>query len=206
MESNALTNTILDGEYDIFHWGWYVEPDPDVDAQRTSPAVSAATGRTPGTATRSTTSSTRRRTSRWTTRSASEMIKQMQQILCEDSPYLVIGYTKTGQAFRSDRFACFEPQPEPGGVLLMQYGAPNYSLLRPAEDAGDCDGDRRRRSARPCDVAAASADDGGINAVLIVRRCAAARAAGGRWRVPRGAPTGDRGRPRVATSRPGASG
>ena len=29
MESNALTNAILDGEYDIFHWGWYVEADPD---------------------------------------------------------------------------------------------------------------------------------------------------------------------------------
>ena len=29
MESNALTNTILEGEYDIFHWGWYVEADPD---------------------------------------------------------------------------------------------------------------------------------------------------------------------------------
>ena len=23
-ESNRLTNNILDGEYDIFHWGWYV--------------------------------------------------------------------------------------------------------------------------------------------------------------------------------------
>ena len=29
MESNQLTNVILDGEYDVFHWGWYVEPDPD---------------------------------------------------------------------------------------------------------------------------------------------------------------------------------
>ena len=29
MESNKLTNVILDGEYDAFEWGWYVEPDPD---------------------------------------------------------------------------------------------------------------------------------------------------------------------------------
>ena len=28
MESNKLTNVILDGEYDAFEWGWYVEPDP----------------------------------------------------------------------------------------------------------------------------------------------------------------------------------
>ena len=58
----------------------------------------------------------------------------------EESPYLVIGYTKTGQAFRSDRFACFQPQPDPGGVLLVQYGGRNYTLLRPADEAGDCDG------------------------------------------------------------------
>ena len=29
MESNKLTNVILDGEFDAFEWGWYVEPDPD---------------------------------------------------------------------------------------------------------------------------------------------------------------------------------
>ena len=41
---------------------------------------------------------------------------------------------------RNDRFACFQPQPDPGGVWLVQYGARNYTLLRPAKDAGDCDG------------------------------------------------------------------
>ncbi len=29
MESGKLTDTILEGEYDMFHWGWYMEPDPD---------------------------------------------------------------------------------------------------------------------------------------------------------------------------------
>ena len=29
METNKLTNVILDGEFDAFEWGWYVEPDPD---------------------------------------------------------------------------------------------------------------------------------------------------------------------------------
>ena len=27
METNKLTNTILEGEFDVFQWGWYVEPD-----------------------------------------------------------------------------------------------------------------------------------------------------------------------------------
>ena len=28
-ESSKLTDVILDGEFDAFEWGWYVEPDPD---------------------------------------------------------------------------------------------------------------------------------------------------------------------------------
>ena len=55
MESNRLTNKILDGEYDIFHWGWYVEADPDsiLDVLHLRPARQLRTTR--GTATRSTT-------------------------------------------------------------------------------------------------------------------------------------------------------
>ena len=28
MESSKLTNIILDGDFDAFEWGWYVDPDP----------------------------------------------------------------------------------------------------------------------------------------------------------------------------------
>ena len=55
----------------------------------------------------------------------------MQEIIFRDSPYLVTAYTKYGQAVRTDRFACFQPQPDPGGVLLVQYGAFNYTLAPP---------------------------------------------------------------------------
>ena len=51
----------------------------------------------------------------------------MQQILYEDAPYLVTAYTPSVRSFRSDRFACFQPQPDPGGVWLVQYGAHNYT-------------------------------------------------------------------------------
>ncbi|HEX5861019.1 MAG TPA: ABC transporter substrate-binding protein, partial [Nocardioides sp.] len=129
VESGRLTSVILDGEFDVFHWGWYVEPDPDgllsylTCGQRGSWSDS------------------------WYCNpdydklyeaqhveldeaKRTDMIHQMQQTLWEESPYLVIGYTKTGQAFRSDRFACFQPQPDPGGILLVQYGGRNYTQLR----------------------------------------------------------------------------
>jgi peptide/nickel transport system substrate-binding protein len=68
------------------------------------------------------------------------LVKRMQQQLFEDAPYLVTAYTTTGEAVRSDRFACFQPQPDPGGVWLIQYGAHNYVSARPAAKAGTCDG------------------------------------------------------------------
>ena len=64
----------------------------------------------------------------------------MQEQLYLDAPYIVTAYTAIGEAVRNDRFACFQPQPDPGGVWLVQYGGRNYTLLRPADEAGDCDG------------------------------------------------------------------
>ena len=48
-------------------------------------------------------------------------------------------YDTTGEAVRSDRFACFVPQPNPGGVWLEQYGVYNYIHMKPASQAGNCD-------------------------------------------------------------------
>ena len=122
MESNKLTNMILDGEYDVFHWGWYMEPDPDSildvftcaqrggwsDSWYCNPKYDALM---------------KQQKAEVDDAKRVDEIKQMQQILFEDSPYLVLAYTTDGQAYRSDRFACFVPQPNPDGVLLVQYGA-----------------------------------------------------------------------------------
>ena len=130
---------ILAGNFDAFQWDWYVEPDPDgmlsimTCAQRggssdswycnkTYDALYAKQHGEPDQAKRE------------------AEVKQMQQILYEDSPYLVTVYTTTGEAVRSDRFACFQPQPDPGGVWLLQYGVHNYINARPVDQAGNCDG------------------------------------------------------------------
>ena len=91
-----------------------------------------------------------------------EMVHQMQQILYEDSPYLVTAYDSIGEAFRSDRFACFVPQPNPGGIWLMQYGVYNYLHVRPAAEAGDCGGDTRGTQATE-----AAADSGPSSGFLV---------------------------------------
>lgn len=139
LESGKLTNVILEGNFDAFEWGWYVEPDPDsilsyltcgqrgnwsdswycdaeydklYDQQKTT--VDDA--------------------------ERIQIVQQMQQILFEDSPYLVTAYNTIGEAVRSDRFACLRPQPDPGGIWLFQYGVYNYLNMRPASEADQCEG------------------------------------------------------------------
>ena len=163
MESNQLTDVVLEGNFDAFHWGWYVEPDPD---SILSVFLCDARGGSSDSwycneefdrlyASQNAEVDDEKRI---------ETIKQMQEIIFRDSPYLVTAYTTTGQAVRTDRFACFQPQPDPDGVLLVQYGAFNYTLLRPADEAGDCDG---IESAVGASSSSGDDDDGDGNALLI---------------------------------------
>ena len=139
MESNKLTNVILDGTFDIFQWGWYVEPDPDSMLSYMTCAQRGGWS-----------------DSWWCDKKYDALydqqngqldpaqrqaeVKAMQQLVYQQSPYLVTAYNTIGEAVRSDRWACFEPQPDPGGIWLEQYGIHNYLSVRPAAQAGNCDG------------------------------------------------------------------
>ena len=85
------------------------------------------------------------------------------------SRYFCFGRPLLSKPFRSDRFACFQPQPDPGGIWLVQYGAQNYLNLRPAADAGDCDGIATAVGAGGEEAAAdsGSSDDGMSTGALI---------------------------------------
>ncbi len=134
LESSKLTNVILDGEFDAFEWGWYVEPDPDSmlsymtcgergnwsDSWYCNEEYDALY-----TQQHSSTDQAER----------SEAVKQMQEIIYLDAPYLVTMYSSIGEAWRSDRFEGFVPQPNPGGIMLLQYGVKNYLAIKPV--AGD---------------------------------------------------------------------
>jgi peptide/nickel transport system substrate-binding protein len=135
MESGKLTNVILDGEFDAFQWGWYVEPDPDSmlsymtcgqrggwsDSWYCNPEYDQlyeAQHRETDEAARA------------------EMVKQMQEILFRDAPYLVTVDTKIAEAYRCDRFEGFVPQPNPDGILLIQYGVRSYLNIYPVTECG----------------------------------------------------------------------
>ena len=92
----------------------------------------------------------------------------MQQMLYDDAPYLVTAYSAIGEAYRSDRFTGFVPQPNPGGVLLLQYGHANYLNLKPVTS-----GRHGQRGGGGGD--SGSSTDQVVAILLIVRRAARAR-------------------------------
>jgi peptide/nickel transport system substrate-binding protein len=136
--SSQLTDQIYKGNFDAFQWGWFVEPDPDsmlsymTCGQRQHSSDSFYCNKAYDKlyeAQHISTDETQR----------TAQIKQMQEILYRDSPYLVTAYSTVGEAVRSDRFACLVTQPNPGGVWLEQYGVYNYIHMKPAAEAGSCD-------------------------------------------------------------------
>ena len=131
---DRLIDIILEGEFDVFQWGWYVDPDPDgmlsymTCGQRGGWSDSWYCDK---------------QYDQWYNQQHSEsdpdaraqIIADMQEKLFMDAPYLVTVYSATGEAYRSDRFEGFSPQPaDPEGVYLVQFGAYNYQHVQPVSE------------------------------------------------------------------------
>jgi len=168
MESGKLTNVILDGDFDAFQWGWYVEPDPDsmlsymTCGQRGNWSDSwycnAAYDKL-----------YEQQHAQLDDAAREAEVKQMQAILYQDAPYLVTAYDTIGEAYRCDRFEGFVPQPNPGGVLLFQYGVRSYEEMYPVTHCGE----------GKADESASSSDGGGLGTGAMVGVGVAALAAVG---------------------------
>jgi peptide/nickel transport system substrate-binding protein len=192
MDTSKLSDVILSGDYDAFQWDWFVEPDPDsilsdmTCDQRGGSSDSWYCNKTYDALYKA-------QNGEMDHAKRVADVKRMQQILFKDSPYLVTAYTTTGEALRSDRFACFQPQPDPGGVWLVQYGSRNYVSMRPADQAGNCDG--VASAVRPAAaLSSGSGSDSGSSTVLIVGGLAVLvlLAGGGLFAYRRRATSGDR--------------
>jgi peptide/nickel transport system substrate-binding protein len=138
--SSQLTDEILKGNFDAFQWGWYVEPDPDsMLSYMTTSQLGAWSDSWYSNKEYDTLYAQQHVETDHAKRV--EDVKKMQEILYRDSPYLVTAYSAISEAVRSDRFACFVPQPNPGGVWLEQYGVYNYVHMKPAATSGETDCD-----------------------------------------------------------------
>jgi peptide/nickel transport system substrate-binding protein len=140
MSENTETQDIGNGDYDMFIWGWGVEPNPDFQlsvftcGQR---SAGSPPNYTPGWsdsffcnkhyddlyAEQKTLAGTARE----------NVVKDMEKILYTDEPYALLTYDSDPQAFRSDLFTGFAPQPDTknGLMLFQEVSWWSYRCLRP---------------------------------------------------------------------------
>jgi len=140
VSTDAIISKYGEGNYDLYEWGWGVEPDPNY---MLSAMTCANRSYKDGDAIYSTLSDSfycnPAYDELWLEQSAetdperrAQIVQQMQQILIDDMPYLVLFYPNQLTAYRSDRFGGFVPQPADNGALLFQYGTWTWDGLTPA--------------------------------------------------------------------------
>jgi peptide/nickel transport system substrate-binding protein len=136
--SNQLTNIIDAGNYDMFQWGWYPNPDPSSIL-----AVLTCDERPPDGHTYGNNDAYfcnpeydklyEQQLTAKTVSDRTAIVQKMQQILFNDMPYAVIGRTPVLETYRTDSVTGFLPQPDNGqGDLLATYGPYSFISIRPA--------------------------------------------------------------------------
>ncbi len=146
VSDSQLTNAITNGNYDLFVWAWGVEPDPNF--QLSTMTCGQRTFGKPGNLTAGWSDSyyCNKRYDQMYNQEQSldgaarqRVIQAMQRQIYIDSPYRVLYFYYDVQAYRSDLFTGFAPQPAnlspgavPTGLLLFQPTAWwSYRCIRP---------------------------------------------------------------------------
>lgn len=144
LETNLVSTDVIitkygEGKYDLYEWGWGVEPDPNY---MLSAFTCANRSYEDEGAIYSTLSDSfycnEEYDALWEEQSTetdsvrrAEIVRQMQQMLIDDMPYLVLYYPDQLSAYRSDRFTGLVSQPKENGAILFQYGTWTWDALAP---------------------------------------------------------------------------
>ena len=130
-----MTNLILAGDYDLFEWGWYPNPDPNYILD-----VFTCTQRPPNADTYRNSDSyycnpdydelAKQQAEVIDPKERVDIVHQMQAILYRDQPYLMLWNDQSLEAYSSD-WTGFLPQPDPNGDLLAAYGPLSWINIRP---------------------------------------------------------------------------
>jgi peptide/nickel transport system substrate-binding protein len=141
LEEGSITDSIYDTvdgklspDYDMFLWGWYSDLDPD-------PILSYFTTKQIGSWSDCGWSNAEydqlynEQQSMLDDQKRKEIIGRMQQLLYEESPYIVTVYSNDLEAFNTAKWEGYKPSPaEIGNVLFPPYGNAgneNFMLIRP---------------------------------------------------------------------------
>jgi peptide/nickel transport system substrate-binding protein len=139
MSSGRLGDEINAGTYDLFHWGWIPDPDPDSILQNWTCGDRPPNAQTYGDndayycnpefdaiyeESRLTLDPQRRL----------ELLRELQQIFYDDAAYAVLYYLPYFQAYRTDTFTGYVSQPQPEGDLLAGYSRDAALSIRPVSE------------------------------------------------------------------------
>jgi peptide/nickel transport system substrate-binding protein len=136
MSSGRLGDELVAGTYDLFHWGWIPDPDPDSILSYFQCEERPPDENTYGNndAFYCNPEYDRMYAEQRTTLDSQErlaIVQEMQRLFYEDAPYVVLWYPPYYQAYRTDRFTGFQPQPAPEGDLLTGYSRDAALSIRP---------------------------------------------------------------------------
>jgi peptide/nickel transport system substrate-binding protein len=141
MSSAKLGNVILAGNYDLFEWGWYPNPDPNYILD-----IFTCEQRPPDASTYRNSDSyycnpdydkmyEEQQTATDATQRA-DIVHQMQSILYRDEPYVVLWNDALLEGW-SSKWTGFLPQPGGDkGDILATYGPLSFISLRPVTGSG----------------------------------------------------------------------
>ncbi len=136
VNDNKLTDVWYSNDYDMYIWGWGVEPDPNFQLSTYTTSQCGVWSDTCYSDPEydELFKSTQRAT---TVEERADIVDQMQQILYEDRPEIVLWYDNYLQAYRSDNWTGFVKQPDTGqGTILFQYGHYSTLNIHPVSAAG----------------------------------------------------------------------
>lgn len=143
VSEDTLYEKVGSGDFDMFEWGWVVEPDPDYQLstftcdQRSTEDDGAIIAGLSDSFYCDAEYDKLYEEQKLETDPAerAEIVRQMQQLLYDSNAYVVTVYYDNPTAYRSDRWTNFTPQPEPDGMLLFQYGTWSYQSITPVSAA-----------------------------------------------------------------------
>jgi peptide/nickel transport system substrate-binding protein len=131
MDSGALYDNIIAGTYDMYIWGWGADLDPtvimgvlttDQIGGNNEPFFSNARYDELFLLQQTELDPAKRKA----------MVQEMQQIVYENAPYIILIYSNNIQAYRSDRWTGFKQIPE-NGTFYHNLTIYNYMNIKPVE-------------------------------------------------------------------------
>jgi peptide/nickel transport system substrate-binding protein len=151
VNDSRLTDVWYSNDWDMYIWGWGVEPDPNFqlssyttgqcgtwsDTCYSNPAYDELFSQSQSVE---------------TVEEREAAVAELQQMLYDDRPEIVLWYETYLQAYRSDRWTGFVQQPSEQGSILFQYGHYSDINITPISADGGS--------------GAGSEDSGGIPAIV----------------------------------------